>query len=127
MTIAAIANAQKMGYNLGENGLLNIPTQQNNSQEQAPTNESPGVLNNLTKAYNITKTVAKGATKKALNKGGEIKHTVENTVDFIQNNPGLLLLEDMGRSNVNRVTNKTLGIRPIPGRTIESLPSLQTE
>ena len=38
-----------------------------------------------------------------------------------------MVLEDLTRVNANRAFNKVFGVRPFDGRTITSLPTMQTE
>ena len=123
MTRIAIANAQKMGYIVNSNGMLQQSKQQVKPQQTKPQARRNG----LAEMYGMTHAAATGGMSQTVESQKSRGRSVENVFDFISHNPGLILLEDIDRANFNRLTEKLFGIRPFKGRTITSLPSMQME
>ena len=92
-----------------------LPTKQTNQQEE---DYSPRIIT-TGGAYIPTPVIeqASKATAPGAMQAG----------DYITNNPAALLFEDLNRAALNRAFEKLTGKRPLKGRTITTLPTLQKE
>ena len=120
MTNTAIANAQKMGFTINNDGSLS---------KASKTPKQPSKKKEVPKTRFMTSSgpmmpaqvMAQASEAIANNK------KLQNTADFLGHNPATMALEDLDRATSNRLAESLFGIRPFKGRTITRLPNLQTE
>lgn len=120
MTNTAIANAQKMGYTINNDGSISKVSSKVTSA--AKKKEATRTRFMTSSGSMMPAQVMAQASEAIAN-----NRTLQNTADFLGHNPAIIALEDLDRANSNRLTGALFGIRPFKGRTITRLPNLQTE
>ena len=123
MTNAAIANAQKMGFTINSDGSLSKTSVKVTTPKQSSKKKEVPKTRFMTSSGPMmpAQVMAQASEAIANNK------TLQNTADFLGHNPATMALEDLDRATSNRLAESLFGIRPFKGRTITSLPNLQTE
>ena len=136
MTRAAIARAKGLGYDVDENtgtisnALSKLAASERSRiwQMQQTTPKEPVKRNTgLASMREMTHAARTGGMSSTVDAQKSQGRDVENIIDFISNNPAIILAEDIDRATSNKYFEKLLGIRPFKGRVITSLPSMQTE